>query len=501
MGLILPDKILSKEIYSRRFFINLPEPPSNQLLSDPTKSIYIGKTKFLKVPFYWDPNKLVNPHVAIVGITGSGKSYLTKTFLTRANLVMKTNAIILDWVGEYKDWVNQVNGKVIKLGGEDGLNLMDLGGMTPINRTKQIMDSLEILTDIKSHALQKRFTEQAITETYKPNKSNKKTVTLHDVIKQLKTIKKSQKTEQKKDAVEDCIIRLTKYTVKGNDYFSKKSTLNFDKLINSGLVCIDLHQLPSEQLRSLAGLTILQFIKEKMRTQKLQTNDKDIKLIVVVDEAWKIANDEKSDVITIVREGRKYNFSLIVASQNPTDVHKTIFSNVGTVFVMRLLFKEFKNYVRSSLNYNDFIARNIDSFGVGQCAVYQAYRKHTEHTNIFILDKIDGEELLLTYKIKGDNMEIEFEKETFKRKLIQFGLKPTQIDKLCNEFEKNNNSVNVLLLVEYLEKYGFARSVTLTFLRELGIKEGNLISLFSKLQHNKLGSESDKLARMVVDYD
>jgi hypothetical protein len=55
---------------------------------------------------------------------------------------------------------------------------------------------------------------------------------------------------------------------------------------------------------------------------------KGIKALVVLDEAWKIASDERSDAITIIREGRKYQFGLIVASQNPTDVNETIFSNV-----------------------------------------------------------------------------------------------------------------------------------------------------------------------------
>ena len=57
---------------------------------------------------------------------------------------------------------------------------------------------------------------------------------------------------------------------------------------------------------------------------------KGLKTLVVLDEAWKVASDERSDAITIVREGRKYQFGLIVASQNPTDINEAIFSNVGT---------------------------------------------------------------------------------------------------------------------------------------------------------------------------
>jgi len=92
--------------------------------------------------------------------------------------------------------------------------------------------------------------------------------------------------------------------VEGSDFFSRESTLELEQLAESGLVCIDLHSLPTEEMRSLTGLTILQFLKERMRREELKES-KGIKLFVVVDEAWKIANDDRSDVITIVREGRK----------------------------------------------------------------------------------------------------------------------------------------------------------------------------------------------------
>ena len=60
--------------------------------------------------------------------------------------------------------------------------------------------------------------------------------------------------------------RLVKrFTVEGSDFFSGKSSIDLKKITHSGLVCIDLHSLPTEEIRSLAGLTILQYIKEIMR--------------------------------------------------------------------------------------------------------------------------------------------------------------------------------------------------------------------------------------------
>ena len=165
---------------------------------------------------------------------------------------------------------------------------------------------------------------------------------------------------------------------------------------------------------------------------------------------------------------------------------------------MRLLLKEFKDYIQNSLNYSNYIAEEINRFGVGESAVYQAYYERVNFPHIFLLDKIIGEEPLKIYKLIGDKMEIEFEKEEFKRKLIEFGLNNKQISEVCNEFEKKENKTNVLVVISLLEKYGYARSVILGFLREIGIKEGDLIKLFSRLQRMKMGVEADKISKLVI---
>ncbi len=63
--------------------------------------LYLGKTKKYSLPFFLDLNALVSPHVAVMGMTGSGKSYLMKSLIARAGLAGGIGVVVLDWNGEY----------------------------------------------------------------------------------------------------------------------------------------------------------------------------------------------------------------------------------------------------------------------------------------------------------------------------------------------------------------------------------------------------------------
>ena len=506
--------MLSKELARKMILVHPPEPRKDLLLSLPSQGVYIGKTRFLHTPVFWDPSKLINPHIAVIGITGSGKSYTVKTFLTRASLIWNTNAIILDWVGEYNEWVRQAGGTIINLA-KERLNILDLAGLPKRSRIKQIISALDILLDLKSYPNERDEIEEALEYVYYKGGSQKPS--MQDAVKVLEKEKEKKRLAGRLDAEEvgealdelsateksmkptltnvvailerwnkkKAARLLKRFTVEGLDFFAGTSTLDIKKLTSSGLVCIDLHQLPSEEIRSLAGLTLLQYIKEIMRAEGMQTDTRRIRLFVVLDEAWKIAQDERSDVIAIVREGRKYNFSLIIATQNPSDMHKTIFSNIGTVLVFRLILKEFKDYVKNSIGYSEFVDGEIAKFGVGDAAVNMIFAERQSRVMTFILDRVDGEEPLLIYKIKGGAMIIEIEREQFVRMLYEMGLNEGQLGMIKEEFDRGDGMLDGEQLVAVLERFGYSKPSIISFLRQLGIDEKNLIQVFSLVKMRK----------------
>jgi DNA helicase HerA-like ATPase len=488
------EEITNRELGPRMVFAHPPEPPAELLLSDPLDSIYIGKTRSMNVPFCWTYENLTNPHIAVVGVTGSGKSYLVKTFLTRAAMIWKTNALIIDWASEYVDWVEHAGGKVIVLGEENSLNLMDLGGNSPINRVRQIMRSFEILSDLKARDDEKRVLEEALEEAYaergfvghEKNQDSIEPPTLKDVERIL--LKKAKRAESVwiKEYILNTAKLVGRFTKKGMDYFARQSSLKLTDLTKSGLVDIVLKNLPDEDFRMMAGLSILQYLKERMRDEGWSPT-KGLRLFVVLDEAWKIAKDERSDAIMIVREGRKYQFGLIVASQNPTDINEAIFSNVGTTFVMNLKFERYKEYVRRSLNYSDYIAEAIEKFGVGDAAVNLAFSTKTDFPRTFLLKKVDGEEPLFPIVFEIGNEKISMEKGELRKRLLQEDVPEKVAEELLKRC-KEEKKLHIQWLVNFLEHEGLSRSRITDILDYLGLEMESIRKLYMEMRE---GHETD----------
>ncbi len=516
-------RLSNVELAKRNLLVRPPEPPMEVIFGDPTNSIYIGRTAILNVPFYWDYQNVANPHIAIVGISGSGKSYFIKTFLLRAAYVWNSNGLIIDWAGEYKDWVKQTGGKVVSLGKGSYLNIMDLGGMKPYDRIKQIMRTLEILTDITQYPEQRRLTEQALEKAYIEAKfrmdvRNQKNEfgkslqppTFKDVVRILEEMAQMGNYEFPAE-LDNSIYRIKKFTKSGEDYFAQTSTVSLDEIITSGLVDMDLSGLPDENMRALAALTLLQFIKEKMRLTGY-SSEKGIRLLVVLDEAWKISKEENSDAVMIVREGRKYNFGMIIASQNPTDISDTIFSNVGTTFMLKVKFERFLDYLQGSLNFSNFMRDEISKLGVGQCAVNMSFTNPTPYPNTFLIKQIEGEEpskeyfldlaSVLSTKQKRDismARSISFLKDDFRRKLRQYGLEDDKIESVSKLFEQHNRHFDVVSFVLLLERYGISRRTISDFLKDVGIDDITIINIFGKADVKKTDNVSEDFTQVVVE--
>lgn len=133
----------------------------------------------------------------------------------------------------------------------------------------------------------------------------------------------------------------------------KNDTTNNNNGITNQISIIDVSQLPFEVLETVTGILgriILEFVANFLPEQRGK-----YPIVIVLEEAQNyIAESKESKAKTvfekIAREGRKYGISLIVSSQRPSELSKTVLSQCNSFVIHRLQNPEDQKYVRGLIS-------------------------------------------------------------------------------------------------------------------------------------------------------
>ncbi len=137
---------------------------------------FIGISRIYAMPFFLDPQALMNPHIFITGMTGSGKTYLTKNLMLKLYAVLGCMVIVIDFTGEYSEFAKLfsaecVNTKRIGKLIDDGKSMiahMDMKGMTEQRRVSEAVSALRTVLDkMRSRARKDRQIFVILDEAWK----------------------------------------------------------------------------------------------------------------------------------------------------------------------------------------------------------------------------------------------------------------------------------------------------------------------------------------------
>ena len=134
-----------------------------------------------------------------------------------------------------------------------------------------------------------------------------------------------------------------------NDRFTKEYNDVINKDITNQVTIVDVSQLPFEVLETvtaLLGRLIIEFVSHFCPDQR-----GDYPIVIVLEEAQNYIAEEKESVAKkvferIAREGRKYGVSLVVCSQRPSELSKTVLSQCNSFIIHRLQNPEDQKYIR-----------------------------------------------------------------------------------------------------------------------------------------------------------
>ena len=345
-----------------------------------------------------DGNKFFQRHAVIVGSTGSGKSWTVARVLEQVAALPNANAILFDIHGEYAP----IQGKGVQhlriagpgdIDGSKGLSdgivflpywlltyeemLALLLDRSDSNAPNQAMVFSREVTDAKRSKLEAE-TRQKILANFTVD--SPVPYLLNDVITKLSELDEEMvqgsSNRQKQGPFHGKLSRfIQRLTAKKSDrrlgflFAGGEETMNYDWMPNlcqqllgstgqqgkGGVKIIDFSEVPSDVLPLIISLVARVVFSVQQWTAKEQRHP----ITLICDEAHLyIPSRMEANAVNeaalnsferIAKEGRKYGVALVVVSQRPAEVSRTVLSQCNNFIAMRLTNAEDQQVVRSLL--------------------------------------------------------------------------------------------------------------------------------------------------------
>lgn len=347
-------------------------------------------------------NKFFNKHIAVIGSTGSGKSHTLATIIQKAIFekngefeLNNSHVIIFDIHSEYKSAFPDANFIDVK-------NLV----LPYWLLNSEELQELFLDTDSNDHNQRYIFKDAVVNnrkEYFKGSDDEKSKIHFDSplffdidyvlenaVSKNTEVIDTGEeyvsgaKKGQPKTTQGSLYGKLTNFVNRLENRINdrrldfllseKSKTITFEETLksligykdgsNKNITIIDLSGVPFEVLSitvSLISRILFEYgyYYKRLRNSKNPTEkvNNDIPLLLVYEEAHKyVPNSDlakyrssKNSIERIAKEGRKYGVTLLLASQRPSEISETIFSQCNNFIAMRLTNPNDQGYVKKLL--------------------------------------------------------------------------------------------------------------------------------------------------------
>ena len=304
-------------------------------------------------------------HVAIIGMTGSGKS-TTAASIVRQVAASGLPVMVLDWHNEYANAVTSAGGLVVAPGKDEfTMNPLEVGASS--DSAEHLAMTSDIFSDIYHfthpqafmfrNALQKRMGESRDDEV----------ITLSSLVKTIEAFPlRSAYDNETKVALLRRIVPLTQG--QAGRSLDGPGTLRFDELL-SRHVCVELGHLRDIQTRAIFAEIVLKTIYEH-RVKATTT----LEHLTLVEEARNIAparriEDPPSVGERMISELRKFGEAMVFVAQFPSQVAAEVVKNSGTRIVHRVSWPEDVSLIGDSMSLTQGQREHIMKLEVGEAVV------------------------------------------------------------------------------------------------------------------------------------
>lgn len=340
---------------------------------------------------YLDGNRLFQKHAVIVGSTGSGKSCTVATLIKEIAKLQSSNAVVFDIHGEYEPIIGE-NIKHFKIAGpSDGVSdgfiylpywLLTYEEMISMmidrsdnNAPNQAMIFSRTVYKCKKDYLISVGKSDIVDDITIDSPTPYDIKTLLDELNAINSevVPGAKAGSTKKGDFNGTLSRfIQRLENKVSDkrlnflFSSDESLLNYDYMVelcsklmlpassNGGVKIIDFSEVPSDVLPLVVSLVARLIFSVQQWTDREKINP----IAIFCDEAHLyIPQNTKQGIEAqslnsferIAKEGRKYGIGLVVITQRPSEVDRTVLSQSSNFIAMRLTNADDQNVIKKLL--------------------------------------------------------------------------------------------------------------------------------------------------------
>lgn len=320
-------------------------------------------------PITWEVSTKGSPHAFVLGISGQGKSVTTRRIIAefaRQGLP----SLILDFHGDMAA-APPPGAHVVDASAGLPFSPFELPSSDPRAVNQTAWEVAEIVAYVCGLGeIQRNHVYNGLRQAYLAG-AGPDAVAVPTMARFADAVEEVEQGARGKNA-RDRIRPLTDFGL-----FADNPEGTFSATWTCGVV-VDLSRLNLETVQLAASAFLLRKVyREMFRWEQTQV----MRLALILDEAHRLAKDVT--LPKLMKEGRKYGISVVVASQGAADFHRDVLGNVGTKIVFRTNYPASKvaaGFLRGRDGQD--LSQQIEQLGVG-CA-YVSTPDHAQARRVYM---------------------------------------------------------------------------------------------------------------------
>ncbi len=333
---------------------------------DDKKFVKIGTLLNNKeIPVYINLEQAIIRHLAILAITGAGKSNTVAVLIEKIAQKGGT-ALIFDIHGEYKvPSFNVIDPKINPY----SLDVDEIAGLIGVDMDTSAQ-MYHLLSEIIEEIKRRNYSND---EEDTLSKELRKTF-LEDLITELDNLKndKEKVREYGRETTFRLLNRLKNLKNKFGSLFVDGATELLKRIVNGKINVLDLSGLDEDKADIIISHVLTSILNDRKREEKKLL---EAPIVCILEEAHLFASAQRRTrskyiLNRIAREGRKFGVGLWIVSQRPKGLEPDILSQMNNMIILKLVEPEDQAHVRrASENLSEELMKYLPSLNPGEAII------------------------------------------------------------------------------------------------------------------------------------